>query len=172
MSKERYLFIFGFFICALLSGVAFYYNYVREVPVCPLCSLQLLTYYVIGIISLVAFFHEPEKAGRATYASAIILLALAGLVFASRQIWMQQLPAAMVTPGCSPSLMQVWSSSSFGRMMSVAFTRAEACSMVHWSFMSFSMAAWSLFFYGILILTSIMSFFVNDQTTVSDVATA
>lgn len=155
MSKSRYLLIINFIICAVLSGVAFYYNYIRDIPLCPLCSLQLLCYYLIGMISLIAFFHAPEKAGRYFYAILLLLLTLCGLLFSSRQIWLQQ---TSTTPGlpCAAGLFDMLNNFPWSKIWHTIFYGRGDCILMHWHFIGFSMAAWSLFFFVILIITGLM----------------
>ena len=154
MSKNRYLLILTFIICTVLSGVAFYYNYVQEIPLCPLCSLQLISYYIIGMLSLIAFFHGPEKIGRYIYAILLLLLTLCGLLFSSRQVWLQQ-TAHISGLSCSPNILQLLSNFSLPKVWHIVFYTHGDCTLMHWHFIGFSMAAWSLFFFCILLLIGI-----------------
>jgi len=155
MSENRYLFIINFIICTVLSGVAFYYNYVEGIRLCPLCSLQLVSYYLIGMISLIAFFHVPEKPGRYVYAILLLILTLFGTLFSARQVWLQQTAQNKGLP-CAPSLMHMLNNFPFIKTWRVLFNGHGDCTLMHWHFIGFSMAAWSLFFFVILIITGLM----------------
>ena len=158
MSENRYLFIVNFVICVILSGVAFYFNYAQGIHLCPLCSLQLICYYLIGIISLIAFVHIPEKIGRYIYAILLLILTLFGILFSTRQIWLQQTAQTRNLP-CAPNLLQLLSHSSLSHTWQVLFHSRGECTLMDWHFIGFSMAAWSLFFFIILTISGVILLF-------------
>lgn len=160
MTRERLLFSLIFFICAILSGVAFYYNFVERVPICPLCSLQLICYYLIGIISLFGFFHSPERSGIMVYTILILLFVVLGASFAARQLWMQHLPAAKFIP-CGPTISHMLANLPLSKVLHNIFYRVDSCSLVNWTFLGLSMAAWSLFFYVIIAIITIVDAFMS-----------
>jgi len=167
MNENRYLFIINFIICVVLSGVAFFYNYVEGIRLCPLCSLQLICYYIIGMISLIAFFHIPEKAGRYTYAILLLIFTILGILFSSRQVWLQQ-TAHVKGMACAPSLLHMLANFPLSQAWQMTFSGNDACTLVNWQFIGFSMAAWSLFFFIILLITGLLLLFHANREPVED----
>ena len=156
MDKIRYIALINFFICVILGGVSFYYNAIEAVPLCPLCSVQLVCYYIIGVLSLIRFVYLPERAGRYGYAAVVILFAIIGIVFGGRQLWMQHLPNASSLP-CSPDIIDELG--HFGRFLGSIFRVYNDCALANWSFIGMSMVTWSIIFFAILILSAISLIF-------------
>lgn len=160
MDKIRYIILINFVICVVLGGVSFYYNAVESVPLCPLCSVQLVCYYIIGVVSLIRFVYIPERASRYAYAVFLIIFSVIGIVFGSRQLWMQHLPNQASLP-CSPDIIDELG--HFGHFLGSIFRVYNDCAMVNWSFIGMSMVTWSIIFFAILILSAIVLIFVSPQ---------
>jgi disulfide bond formation protein DsbB len=118
--------------------------------------MQLICYYVLGIVSLAAFFQDPDKAGHIFYATLLLFFTVGGVVFAARQLWMQHLPANQIIP-CGPNLTFMMANFSLSGVIDTIFNRTDSCSMVNWSFMDLSMAAWSLIFYMVIGISTVFS---------------
>ena len=158
MDLSRTVYIINFSICLLLIGVAFFFNHALQVNPCPLCSLQLSCYYVICIISLTGFFHDPERMGRYAYAILLLVMTILGIIFALRQVWLQHLPMAHLRV-CEPHLSSLISQLGFYDLVRELFYYGDECTPVQWKFLSVTMAGWSVFFFALLIINSLVLLF-------------
>ena len=54
----KFLFLFILLICSSLLGYAQYLQHVENLLPCPLCVAQRVAYWLIGLISLLAFLRK------------------------------------------------------------------------------------------------------------------
>lgn len=93
--------------CTALILAAAYMEHVMKMVPCSLCITQRAFVILTGLIALAALIHHPATTGRRAYAVFGIISALLGAAFASRQLWLQSLPADQV-PACGPSLAYIF----------------------------------------------------------------
>ncbi len=141
--KHRYIHSFGLFICLSLVTTAFYMQYVMGLEPCPLCMMQRLVIYTIALIFLIAWLHNPETGGQRVYASLITVTSLAGAGFASRQIWLQNLPPDQV-PACGPSFDYMVDVLPWSELLSTMMRGTGDCAKVQWTFLTLSIPGWTL----------------------------
>ena len=103
LPPRRIGYALGFLVCLGLMGYALYLQYVLNLDPCPLCVLQRLCVIAMGLIFLVATFHNPGRTGAAVYALLQLFAGGAGAALAARQVWLQSLPKDQV-PSCGMSL--------------------------------------------------------------------
>ena len=60
----------GFLACTSLIAFAYYLQYVQYQEPCPLCILQRLAFFGLGIVFLVAMLHGPGRVGSVAYSGA------------------------------------------------------------------------------------------------------
>ena len=65
--------------------------------------LQRVCVIAMGVIFLVAIFHNPGRAGATVYAILQLIAGGTGAALAARQVWLQSLPKDQV-PACGMSL--------------------------------------------------------------------
>ncbi len=158
MDRIRYLVLINFIICVVLGGVAFYYNAVDGVTLCPLCSMQLICYYIIGVVSLVRFVYIPERAGHYAYGIFLIIFSVLGILFGNRQLWMQHLPNYQ-SLSCSPDIIDTFGNSGLSGFFHTLFNIYRDCSSDNWQFLNLSMVTWSLIGFAVLIIIAIILLF-------------
>jgi len=157
MPANRSLFTLLFVFCAALMGAAFYFQYVMDLQPCPLCMLQRGAVIGVGLSALIAALHNPQAWGRRVYALMVGLFAVAGIGFASRQLWLQSLPADQV-PACVPSLNYLLQAFPLTKALQIAMRGTGDCAEVTWRFLGLSMPGWTLlafvamFFTGLVVL--------------------
>ena len=154
---ERWLYLFIALACLLLLGFGYYLQFARGMDPCPLCILQRVAYLGVGLVCLVGFFH-----GSATriYAAPALVCALAGAAIAGRQVWLQHLPPERV-PECGPGLDFILQAFPVFDALKLIFTGSGECAETVWTFLSLSIAEWSLFWFcalSVLLLYHLLKF--------------
>ena len=144
-------FLLAFIASLGLIGTALYMQHVIHLEPCPLCIFQRVFVMAIGGVALLGALHNPGRIGRALYATLIGLLALGGGAVASRQVWLQHLPADQV-PECGPSLDYMLEAFPLNQTLQLVFKGSGECAEVDWTLLGFSIAEWMLVvFAGFLI---------------------
>jgi disulfide bond formation protein DsbB len=134
--------------CALLLAFGYFLQYVQGLEPCPLCLVQRAFFYAVMAVCLIAALH-----GRWLMFFGILagLFALGGAATASRQVWLQHLPAEKV-PQCGPDLFFMLDHFPLSRTFSTLFSGTGECAAVDWTFLGLSIAEWSLFWFAALAL--------------------
>lgn len=158
MNIPRKIFIFNFFICALLAGMSFKYNTIDGIPLCPLCFIQVLIFYVIAVVSLIFFVMLPKNNGRVGYSIFIVISTLIGIIAASRQIWMNNSSHSKVFP-CSPDTMTYLLKLRFHDFFHSFVPVYSNCVLLDWQFLGLTMPMWSLIFLSMLLVVGVVMYF-------------
>ncbi len=149
--KKRLPFAAPAIACALLLAFGYYLQYFDNQDPCPLCMVQRGFYYGLLFVFAVAALHFPGRTGKFIYCAAATLLALGGLGVATRQVWLQHLPADQV-PACGPDLFFMMENLPVRRMLEKLFMGSGQCAEVTWRFLGLSIAEWSLAWFIALAL--------------------
>jgi protein dithiol:quinone oxidoreductase len=146
--SPRKAFALAALACVLLLAFGYFLQYVRGLEPCPLCLVQRAFFYVVMAVCLIAALH-----GRWPMFYGILagLFALGGAATASRQVWLQHLPAEKV-PQCGPDLFFMLDHFPLSRTLSTLFSGTGECAVVDWTFLGLSIAEWSLFWFLALAL--------------------
>ncbi|MEK9649216.1 MAG: disulfide bond formation protein B, partial [Gammaproteobacteria bacterium] len=65
--RTRLIYLYIFLFCVSLLGIAMYMEHVMMLEPCPLCIMQRVFFLATGIVSLVAFIHNPVARGKVIY---------------------------------------------------------------------------------------------------------
>lgn len=149
--NRRALYAVPALICACLLAYGYYLQYFDNQDPCPLCMVQRGFYYGLLFVFAVAALHFPRRTGKSLYCAAAMLLALGGLGVATRQVWLQHLPADQV-PACGPDLFFMMENLPVRRMLEKLFMGSGQCAEVTWRFLGLSIAEWSLAWFIALAL--------------------
>lgn len=141
----------GAAVCFGLLGWAYYLQHIQGVEPCPLCLVQRLFYYATGTVFVVAALHHPARMGGSIYGALAALFAAGGAATASRQVWLQHLPADKV-PQCGPDLMFMLENLPLATTLKKLVAGSGECAKVDWTFLGFSTAEWSLLWFVLLAL--------------------
>jgi disulfide bond formation protein DsbB len=145
------LFALIFLVCAGLLGYAYYLQYYQGLEPCPLCIFQRFCYVLLGGVSLIAAIHNPAALGRRIYGGLGSLVSIGGMVFAGRQVWLQHLPKDLV-PECGPGLEDWVKTLPLTETIRKVFHGSGDCAAVDWTFLSLSIAEWSLIIFAVILL--------------------
>lgn len=162
MLSQRMLFVYGAVLCALLTGVAFYFQYAMGLEPCPLCIFQRAFVLALGAVMLVAAVHDPRRPGARVYGGLITLLAAAGAAVAGRHVWLQSLPADQV-PLCGPGLGYLLEKYPLGRALELILKGSGECAEVQWTFLGLSIPGWTLVVFCVLLLYGIALVFRRSR---------
>ncbi len=145
-----------------LMSYAIYAERVLYLDPCPLCITQRMFYVGIGLFALAGLVFIRTLWVQKAAGVLLCLSALGGIMTASRQVWLQHLPADKV-PECGPGLQYWLENEPWLRTLSLLFKGDGNCAEVVWTFMGFSMGEWSLaWFVGLLIVGATLLFTRKD----------
>jgi protein dithiol:quinone oxidoreductase len=153
LPPRRIAYFLAFGVCAGLIAYAFYLQYVDGLEPCPLCQFQRACVIGMGLVFLVAGYHDPGRAGATAYALVQLVLGGAGVAFATRQVWLQSLPKDQV-PSCGMGLNYMLENLPFTDVLQKVFEGSGECAEKGWEFLHLSIAGWSLVFFVAMIVTA------------------
>lgn len=146
-TPARPLFLFIFLVCVAALGYALYLQEAKHLLPCPLCVVQRVAYWLIGLTAVVAFVHNPVASGRRVYAGVLALWAFAGAVVALRHAWLLRHPDSF---GCGVSAEERFLNAlPIAKWWPAMFEANGDCANIKWRFMTLTIPDWSL----ILLLT-------------------
>lgn len=141
----RGIFLLIFLGCTSLIGYALYLQLIENLLPCPLCVVQRMAYWLVGLIALLAFFHCPGATGRRVYSGMIAAFAFIGAVVALRQAWLVRYPKAFEC-GISPEE-EFLNALPIARWWPAMFEANGDCADATWEFASLTLPDWSAIFF-------------------------
>lgn len=153
--SNRWLYLAGTLVIAVLFGAALYLQYVKHEDPCPLCMVQRLIFIAMLVLFALATLHGPKRTGEKVYAVLISLFALSGVGVASRHIWIQHLPKDEV-PACGPGLNYMLENFPMSDVLQELMHGSGECAAKGWSFLGLGIPEWSLVWYVLLGIWAIM----------------
>ena len=153
LPRRRSAYLLGFLVCASLMGYALYLQYVMDLEPCPLCIFQRVAVIAMGLVFLIAAFHNPGRSGAGAYALLQLLIGGAGAAIAARQVWLQSLPKDQV-PACGMGLDYMLETLPFCDVLQKVFEGSGECAEKGWEFLHLSIAGWTLVFFVAMIAVS------------------
>jgi len=154
MPSSRIIFSIIFAICASLLGFGLYLEHAVGLEPCPLCIFQRVAFIVLGLLAPIAAIHNPQKLFERIYTGLILITSLCGAGIAGRQIWLQHLPEDKI-PECGPGLEYMLDAFPFTDALRMILSGSGECAEVQWTFLSFSIAEWSIVCFSGLIIACI-----------------
>lgn len=142
----RWLYLAGALVVAIMFCSALYLQYVLRQEPCPLCMIQRVIFIVIGATFFVAALHNPKPIAARIYGGFIALLAVSGVVVASRHIWIQHLPKDQV-PACGPGLDFMLKNFPMAEVWQELMHGSGECAEKGWTFLALGIPEWSLVSY-------------------------
>lgn len=152
-----YRFVSGVLFLAAVAGMAFalYLEHGVGLTPCPLCVFQRIGLIGLGIISLIAFLHNPKSnLVKCLYALLGSLSILWSVSMAARHVWLQNLPPDKV-PSCGPGLEYWLDTLPLKSVLNQVLTGSGECAAIDWTFLGQSLPVWSLLFFSLLLLVSL-----------------
>ena len=123
-------------------------SYFVRVDACYMCSFQRFMYLLVGFFALGGVL-MPR--GHRLWSLLVVAAAVGGLATAINQSWMQYAPQQAIECGFGdPTLLEQtvnWLSTLWPSMFMVT----GFCTQKDWTFLGFSLANWSVFFFAALL---------------------
>ncbi len=141
--SNRIIYLAVFLACTGLLAAAYYFEYVLYMDPCPLCIMQRIAVFMVGIAGLLGFLLGHNQVARIATAVLMSLGALLGIGVAARHVWIQSLPADQV-PTCGPSLEYMVDTLPWAEVLTVMLRGNGNCADAHWSLLGLSMPQWVL----------------------------
>jgi disulfide bond formation protein DsbB len=153
LPPRRIGYVLGCFVCLGLMAYALYLQYVLDLEPCPLCVLQRVCVIAMGVVFLVAIFHNPGRTGATVYALIQLVIGGTGAAIAARQVWLQSLPKDQV-PACGMGLNYMLDTLPLTDVMRKVFEGSGECAEKGWEFLHLSIAGWTLVFFVAMIVAT------------------
>ena len=148
-TPARVIFFLSFLLCCIVFAIVMYLELVYGIEPCPMCIFQRIVLIILAIFFLVATIHAPKGRGIRIYSFVFFIISLLGLAIALRQIWLQSLPAGEA-PMCGPGIGYMFENMPLKDFLLAVFKGTGDCAVVHWRFLSLSLAGWAVVFFSIL----------------------
>lgn len=147
--NNRVVFLGIFLTCLGLLGFGMVLQHVIHLEPCPLCILQRMAFIAVGVIALVAVVHNPSLRGGKIYAGLVSFASAVGGSIAAWQVHLQHMPPGQV-PECGPGLDYMLEAMPLTKVLPMIFKGSGECAEVAWTFLSLSIAQWSLGWFVLL----------------------
>lgn len=143
MSRLPRLFFLGIFLASAgLLAFALYLQAAKHLLPCPLCVVQRIAYWLVGLTALLAFLHNPQRWGRRLYSGLLTLFALAGAAVALHHAWVIRHPHPA---GCRLSPEEVFLNAlPLAQWWPDMFAANGDCALVTWEWLALTIPDWSL----------------------------
>lgn len=140
-------------VAVLLSS--FYLQYAVGLQPCPLCLMQrICVFLLLGLMGL-----SLGTLRKAHIVSLVqVIIAAAGLFFASRHLWLQSLPAGQA-PACMPGLDVLIQYFPWQTVLHALLWGAGDCAETNWSMWGISMPGWSALYFLFMVVSGLFLYF-------------
>lgn len=149
--------LFLVFINVLLLLSAFYLEYVEELQPCPLCLMQRFCGFLLLILSLLGLLTTKFKQ-RSVLSLMQMLIALGGIFFAGRQLWLQSLSGNSLQT-CLPGADLMIHYLPWKDLLRAFFWGSGDCGEVEWQFLGLSMASWATVYFVFIFSLNLFIYF-------------
>ncbi|OJA00287.1 disulfide bond formation protein DsbB [Rickettsiella grylli] len=158
----RWIDLLTFFLCALTLAVAVYLQYKVGLIPCPLCIIQRFLIMLLGLLFLMGGLFNFESITRCFLHTLTFLVATAGTVVASRQLWLEHFPSDKLI-SCQAAIAQLSTSTYFHKIVELFFQGTSNCGSGAWRFLHLSMPAWTLIIFILLAAISLRQVYINRR---------
>lgn len=150
MPRTQRVIFFGIFLtCVALLAFALYLQEVKHLLPCPLCVVQRIAYWLVGLTALLAFLHNPKRLGRRLYSGLLFMFALAGAAVALYHAWLIRNPHPV---GCRASPEEAFLNAlPLAQWWPGMFAANGDCALVTWEWLSLTIPDWSLLCFFLLV---------------------
>lgn len=157
---------FGIVTLSLLVLLAsFYLQYAKGFEPCPLCLMQRICIIFILAFGLVNFYRKSSSSQALIVTQYII--ALLGLYFAARQVWLLSLPSGEV-PACLPGLSVLIHYFPWQETVRALVWGSGNCTEIRWTWLGLSIPAWSIVYFVAIAIATVIAYFKRKADLTSN----
>ena len=155
LNSLRYTSFCAFLVTLSLVCNSYWLEFHGGILPCPLCTLQRLIFIILTLLfALAALTANQRRELHRFWNTLSAFFSLVGGSLATRQIWLQWLPAGDKSD-CGVSLQYLLKMMPLERALLRAINGSADCSQVEWTFWHLSLAEWSLGFFVVFFLVSL-----------------
>jgi protein dithiol:quinone oxidoreductase len=162
--STRTTYFLGFIVICTLLLTSVYLQLFAGIMPCPLCTLQRLSFALLGMLFLIGIFLHAKRFGLLLINSLATCISVLGIFLAGRQIWLQHFPAANGTE-CGVSLQYMMQVLPLNQVVQKIFEGSAECSQRGWEFLHLNMAEWALLWFALFLMLSIYLFTRSRKKT-------
>ena len=145
-SSHRSTYLLGLIAIVVLLAISLYLQLVDGILPCPLCTLQRLTFAVLGVVFLLGTLLCQFRSARLIANILAITTSGLGIFLAGRQIWLQHFHTD--SSECGVSLQYMIQVLPLNEVLQKVFAGSAECAQRGWEFLSLNMAEWALFWFA------------------------
>jgi disulfide bond formation protein DsbB len=157
-NKFRTVCLLSFLVICVMLGITTYLQEHARITPCPLCIFQRFTLIVLGVIFLAGVILPLRRWLSLLISALAYVYALAGVLLAGRQIWLQHLPPNQMAD-CGASLEYMMKILPLQQVLQKVLAGSAECSLVDWRFLGMSLAEWSFLSFSLFLVITIWLFF-------------
>jgi len=152
---SRWFYLSQALLIGLMLGFACFLQFFKGVMPCTLCEMQRLIFVLLAIVLLVGALlpHKKLIIPHILTNLGAMALALFGMLFASRQVWLEHFPPAYnPTSTCGTNLWYLFKIMPFSDVLLNVFFGGRECARVSWQFLKISLAGWAFIWFSVFLL--------------------
>ena len=148
MNKTRSLFLLIALACTALLATGIYLQEVEYLLPCPLCVIQRMLFWAVGLTALAGFLHNPRVPGQRVYGGLLAVFALGGTGVALHHEWVIRHPEEST---CSISPLELFLNDLItARVWPVMFEANGDCADATWPLLGLTIPDWALISFLVL----------------------
>ena len=151
--STRLIYILEFIVICVLLLASLYFQFFKGMTPCPLCTMQRLSFVLLGIFLLFGIFLYGKRYARNTINVLALLASSLGIFFSARQIWVQLFPSADNSE-CGVSLQYMLQALPWKEVAEKVFSGTAECTQRGFEFLNMNMAEWSLIWFLVFAVMS------------------
>ena len=149
----RSTYLFSLIVICVLLFTSVYFQLVDGILPCPLCTLQRITFGMLGILFLIGILANSKPKLRLMTNLCCWLFSIIGMLLAGRQVWLQNFPS-IDSGECGVSIQYMLQVLPVHQVIQKIFSGGTECTQRGWEFLHLNMAEWALiWFIGFFIIT-------------------
>src|SRR3990167_3505644 len=139
---------------------SYYFEYSVVLNPCPLCLMQRVCVMLLAGLIGINFYFSISLKNKIILIMQLVVL-IAGIFFAARQIWLQYFFVGDTTAACLPGFKMMLHYLPWTSITHALLWGGGDCAEVTWKWLGISMPGWTmLFFVVMLVFTSINYIFL------------
>lgn len=149
--STRTIYSLGLVVVFVILLSSLYFQFYDGFEPCPLCTLQRLTFFLLGIVFLFGIFLYKHSLSKYIINVLVMITSILGIFFAGRQVWLQHFPSSGSSE-CGVSLQYMLQVLPVNEAIQKIFEGTAECAQRTWHFLYLTMAEWALIWFILFFL--------------------